>query len=111
MMNSRRKDKLIQMKSDTQILQKELDQNINKKESQQWLHDKYLTSHFKAYTCAVKEQKIATKCLINQRQRDNGKTLTISNVDFAKQISKTSLILSVHALRHQVGTTHCYMIQ
>ena len=31
----------------------ELDQNIDKNESQQWLQDKYLTSHFTAYAFAV----------------------------------------------------------
>ena len=57
----------------------ELDQNIDKKESQQWLQDKYLTSHFAAYACAVEEQEIAAKYLINKRQRDERKTPTISN--------------------------------
>ena len=57
----------------------ELYQNIDKKESQQWLQDKYLTSHFTAYACAVEEQEIVTKYLINKRQRDEGKTPTISN--------------------------------
>ena len=56
----------------------ELDQNIDKKESQQWLQDKYLASHFTAYACAVEEQETATKYLINTRQRDEGKTPTIS---------------------------------
>ena len=74
-------------------------QNIDKKESQQWLQDKYLTSHFTAYACAVEEQKIATKYLINKRQRNEGKNQPlVINVDFAKQISKTSLISSVPAL-------------
>ena len=50
-----------------------LDQNINKKEIQQWLQDKYVTSHFTAYACTV------TKYLINKRQRNEGKTPTISN--------------------------------
>ena len=57
----------------------ELDQNIDKKESQQWLQDKYLTSHFTAYACAVEEQEIATKYLNNKRHRDEGKTPSISN--------------------------------
>ena len=35
----------------------ELDYNIDKKESQQWLQDKYLTSHFRDYVCAVEEQE------------------------------------------------------
>ena len=33
----------------------EVDQNMDKRESQQWLQDKYLTSHFTAYACAVEE--------------------------------------------------------
>ena len=57
----------------------ELDQNIDKKESQQKLQDKYLTSHFTAYACAAEEQEIATKYLINKRQQDEGKTQTICN--------------------------------
>lgn len=56
-----------------------LDLNINKKESQQWVQDKHLTSHFTAYVCAVEEQAIATKYLINKRQLDEGKPPTISN--------------------------------
>ena len=43
------------------------------------MQGKYLTSHFIAYACAIEEQKIATKYLINKRQRDEGKTPTISN--------------------------------
>ena len=36
----------------------------------------------------------------------------VKNADFAKQISKTSLISSVHALWCQVGTSYRYdMIQ
>ena len=57
----------------------ELDQNIDKNESQQWLQDKYLASHFTAYACAIEEQEIATKYLIKKRQLDEGKTPTISN--------------------------------
>ena len=57
----------------------EVDQNMDKKESQQWLQDKYLTSHFTAYACAVEEQEISTKYLINKRQHDEGKTPTITN--------------------------------
>ena len=57
----------------------ELDQNIDKKESQQCLQDKYLASHFTVYAYAAEEQEIATKYLINKRQRDEGKTPTISN--------------------------------
>ena len=57
----------------------ELDLNIDKKGSQQWLQNKYSTSCFTAYACAVEEQSIATKYLINKRQRDEGKTPTISN--------------------------------
>ena len=54
---------------------------------------------------AVEEQEIATKYLINKRQREKHQPLVI-NVDFAKQISETSLISSVHVLWCQVGTTY-----
>ena len=57
----------------------ELDQHIDKKESQQWLQGKYLTSHFTAYACAVEEQEIATKDLLNKRQCDEGKAPSISD--------------------------------
>ena len=57
----------------------EQNENIDHKESQQWLQDKYLTSHFVAYACAIEEQEIATKYLLNKRQRDEGKTPTINN--------------------------------
>ena len=52
------------------------------------MQDKYLTSHFTSYVCAVKEQEIATKYLINKRQCDEGKTPTISN---KCRLSKTSI--------------------
>ena len=57
----------------------EQNENINHRESQQWLQDKYLTSHFTAYACAIEEQEIATKYLLNKRQRDEGKIPTINN--------------------------------
>ena len=57
----------------------ELDQNIDKKKSQKCLQDKYVTSHFTAYACAVEEQETTTKNLINKRQDDERKTSTFSN--------------------------------
>ena len=58
-----------------------------------------LTSHFTAYACAIEGQEIATKYLINKRQRSEGKTPTISTkYILCKQISKTSLISSAHVL-------------
>ena len=48
------------------------DEGIDKQYSQQWLQDKYLTSTFAAYACAIQEQEISTKYLINKRQRDSG---------------------------------------
>jgi hypothetical protein len=50
----------------------EQDNQIDKTRSQSWLKDRYLTSHFTAYACAIQEQEIATKYLINKRQKDNG---------------------------------------
>ena len=57
----------------------EENKNMDHKESQQWLQDKYLTSHFVAYACAIQEQEIATKYLLSKRQHDEGKTPTINN--------------------------------
>ena len=55
------------------------DEDIDKQYSQQWLQDKYITSHFAAYACAIQDQEIATKYLINKRQRDSGTLPTVNN--------------------------------
>ena len=55
------------------------DTTVDKALSQLWLRDKYMTSHFKAYACAIQEQEIATKYLIHKRQRDNGITPSSDN--------------------------------
>ena len=44
------------------------DEDIDKQYSQQWLQDKHLTSDFAAYACAIQEQEVTTKYLINKRQ-------------------------------------------
>ena len=54
------------------------DEGIDKQTSQQWLQD-YLTSNFAAYPCAIQEQEISTKYLINKRQRDSGVPPTVNN--------------------------------
>ena len=96
MANSRTKDKLIQNVM-YGYFQKTIE--LDQKENQQWLQDKYLTSHFRAYTCIVEEQEIATRYLINKKNSMKEKHQpSVINVDFAKQISKTSLISSVSTL-------------
>ena len=57
----------------------ERDEGIDKQTSQQWLQNKYLTSNFAAYACAIQEQEISTKYLINKRQRDSGVQPTVNN--------------------------------
>ena len=47
--------------------------------SNQWLTNKYLTSHFEAYACAIREQEIGTKDLIFRRERKQGKQPTNNN--------------------------------
>ena len=47
--------------------------NIDHATSNQWLTNKYLTSHFEAYACAIREQEIVTKDLIFRRERKQGK--------------------------------------
>ena len=42
--------------------------NIDHATSNQWLTNKYLTSHFEAYACAIREQEIDTKDLIFRRE-------------------------------------------
>ena len=55
------------------------DEGIDKQHSQQWLQDKYITSNFAAYAYAIQEQEIATKYLINKRQRDSGSPPSVNN--------------------------------
>ena len=57
----------------------EREEGIDKQHSQQRLQDKYLTSNFAAYACAIQEQEIAAKYLINKRQRDSGSTSTVTS--------------------------------
>ena len=53
--------------------------NIDHATSNQCLTNKYLTSHFEAYACAVREQEIGTKDLIFRRERKHGKQPTSNN--------------------------------
>ena len=47
--------------------------NIDHPTSTQWLTNKYLTSHFEAYACAIREQEIGTKDPIFRREQKQGK--------------------------------------
>ena len=41
----------------------DINENIVKQHSQQWLQDKYLTSHFAAYACAIQDVRDSNKIL------------------------------------------------
>ena len=66
----------------TQYLQKPLHEYVSKYISQlpeidqlkskQRTCNKYMTSHFEAYVCAIQEQEIGTKELISRRNRKVG---------------------------------------
>ena len=45
--------------------------NIDQSASKEWMTNKYITSHFEAYACAIQEQEIGTKDLIYRRERKN----------------------------------------
>ena len=45
----------------------------------QWSNNKYISSHFEAYTCAIHEQEIGTKDLIYQRKLKNNQQPTNDN--------------------------------
>ena len=66
----------------TQYLQKPLHRYVSKYISQlpeidqlkskQWTCNKYMSSHFEAYACAIQEQEIGTKDLISRRNKKVG---------------------------------------
>ena len=70
------------------------DQNVDQIASKEWLTNRYTSSHFEAYACAIQEGEIGTKDLIYRQDRKNNiptdKTRP-TNVDCAKAKSKTSL--------------------
>ena len=47
--------------------------NIGRKSSLSWACDRYITSHLEGYAFAIQEQEIATKYLINKRDKDASK--------------------------------------
>ena len=55
------------------------DEGIDKQDRQKWLQGNYLTSNFAAFACAIPEQEITTKYLINKRQRDSGSLPAVNN--------------------------------
>ena len=42
---------------------------IDQLKNKQWTYNKYMPSHFEADACAIQEQEIGTKDLINQRKK------------------------------------------
>ena len=74
--------KLSLERMNTQYLQKPLHgyvskyisqlQEIDQLRSKQWTCNKYMTSHFEAYACAIQEQEIGTKDLISRRNKKVG---------------------------------------
>ena len=51
----------------------ENDNDIDLATSKSWTYDKYITSEFEAYACAIQEQEVGTKYLMNKRDKDSGK--------------------------------------
>ena len=47
-------------------------QEIDQPKSKQWTCNKYMTSHFEAYACAIQEQEVGTKDLVNRRNKKVG---------------------------------------
>ena len=42
-------------------------ENVDQKLTDQWSNNKYISSHFEAYTCVIHEQEIGTKDLIYRK--------------------------------------------
>ena len=42
-------------------------EDVDQKLTDQWSNNKYISSHFEAYTCAIHEQELGTKDLIYLR--------------------------------------------
>ena len=53
--------------------------DIDQKLTDQWSNNKYISSHFEAYTCAIHEQEIGTKDLIYRRELKNNQQPTNDN--------------------------------
>ena len=47
------------------------DQNVDQIASKEWLTNRYISSYFEAYACAIQEGEIGTKDLIYRRDRKN----------------------------------------
>ena len=45
---------------------------IDQLKSKQWTCNKYMSSQFEAYACAIQEQEIGTKDLISRRNKNVG---------------------------------------
>ena len=53
--------------------------DIDQKLTDQWSNNKYISSHFEAYTCAIHEQEISTKDLIYRTELKNNQQPTNDN--------------------------------
>ena len=111
---------------DTQYLQKPLHGYVSKYTSQlqeidqlrgkQWICNKYMTSHFDAYACAIQEQEIGTKDLISRRNKkfgvssDNRCRLCQNQVEDVFHISSCSRMSSSYylPLRHDAIAKYVY---
>lgn len=89
------------------------DTSIDSNQSQKWLQDKYLTSHFVAYACAIQEQEIATKYLISRRNKtkdDKCRLCKVAVEDITHVTSCCPLMSSRYylPLRHDVVAKEIY---
>ena len=54
-------------------------EDLDQKLTDQWSNNRYISSHFEAYTCAIHEQEIGTKDLIYRRELKNNQQPTNDN--------------------------------
>ena len=94
-------------------------EEVDQKLTEQWTNNKYISSHFEAYACAIHEQEIGTKDLINRRERKNNQQPSTDNKcrlckyqveDVIHVISSCSKMSSRYYLpiRHDVVAKYVY---
>ena len=87
--------------------------------SKEWLTNKYITSHFEAYACAIQEGEIGTKDLIYRRDRKNNlppkhdnkcRLCKIQVEDSTHVISSCKKMSSRYylSMRHDIVAKHVY---
>lgn len=89
------------------------DPSIDSTQSQKWLQDKYLSSHFVSYACAIQEQEIPTKYLISKRNNTHDNKCRLCKVaveDIIHVTSSCPLMSSRYylPLRHDVIAKEIY---